>query len=113
MELRRIYGEFDSEELAELAGGRIRRAVPGIQRMTIYRLTGTRKPLNGRIRLTMLPMHPNMLALVGDPAYSGYQPAFPEVEQQRAAELLILCEDRSAARVEALLHAAGAMRVRC
>ena len=102
MELHRIYGEFDTEELAELAAGRIRRAVRGIRRMTICRLSPSRQPVGGR-----------MTNYATDVLYSEISTrAVPEPKLRQDAELMILCGDAACRRVESLLHAAGAMRVR-
>ncbi|MBQ4465774.1 MAG: hypothetical protein II916_07410 [Oscillospiraceae bacterium] len=113
MELHRIYGEFDTEELAELAAGRIRRTVRGIRRMTICRLSHSMKPINGRIRFTMLPANLQMTTFAVDVMNpEATARAIPEPCLRKDAELMIVCDETSVHRVESLLHAAGAMRVR-
>lgn len=113
MELIRIYGEFDSQELAELAGGRIRRAVRGIRRMTVCPLSGSRQPVGGRIRFTMLPTNLCANPCMTDVLYSEISSrAIPEPMCRQEAELMVLCDESAGSRVTMLLHAAGAMRVR-
>ncbi len=113
MQLRRIYGEFDTEELAELAAGRIRRSVRGIRRMTVCRLSHAMKPVNGRIRFTMLPANLQMTSFAVDVmSPENTARAIPEPCLKKDAELMIVCDEESLHRVESLLHAAGAMRVR-
>lgn len=112
MKLNRIYGEFDSDSLAELAAGRIRRAVRGIRRMTICRLSGAAHPIGGRVRFTMLPANPRMMNYATDVLWSEYVPSVPEPMLRQECELMIVCDANVRGRVESLLHAAGAMRVR-
>lgn len=113
MELCRIYGEFESEELAELSAGRIRRKVRGIRRMTIYRISHCQQPVTGRIRFTMLPANLRMTNYATDVMYSEISNrAIPEPYLKQEAELMIMCEDSAKKQVVSLLHATGAMRVR-
>ena len=112
-ELKRIYAEYDSMELAELAAGRIRRAVRGIRRMTVYRLSKHHQPVNGRIRFTMLPANLRMDNYATDVLFSEMAgTAIPEPFLRQDSELMILCEAESGKKIESLLHATGAMRVR-
>ena len=112
-ELSRVYAEYDSVEMAELAAGRIRRNVRGIRRMTIYRLSRNRQPVGGRIRFTMLPANLRMTNYATDVMYSEISTrAIPEPYFRQETELMILCEERAVKRIVSLLHATGAMRVR-
>lgn len=112
-ELHRVYGEYDSVETAELAAGRIRRAVRGIRRMTVCRLSGHHQPVGGRIRFTMLPANLRMTNYATDVLYSEVSSrAIPEPYFRQETELMILCEEASLRRIVSLLHATGAMRVR-
>ncbi len=112
MELRRIYSEFESEELAELAAGRIRRAVRGIRRMTVYRVSRSHRPVEGKVRYTILPANPRMMNYATDVMLSDMAQPVPEPVLRREAELMIVCDETAIGRISALLHAAGAMRVR-
>ena len=113
MELCRVYGEFEAEELAELAAGRIRRKIRGIHRMTVCQLTHSMQPVGGRVRFTMLPANLRMMNYVTDVMYAEiYDRAIPEPYFRRNVELMIVCEDHVQSQVESMLHAAGAMRVR-
>ena len=112
-ELRRLYAEYDSVETAELAAGRIRRAVHGIRRMTIYRLSKNHQPVGGRIRFTMLPANLRMTNYATDVLYSEISTrAIPEPYFRQETELMILCEPAAEKRIVTLLHATGALRVR-
>ena len=112
-ELERIYAEYDSVELAELAAGRIYRTVRGIRRMTTCRLSGNRQPTGGRMQFTMLPANLRMTNYATDVLYSEMSDAvLPEPLLRQNAELMILCEPASAKRVMTLLHATGALHVR-
>lgn len=112
-ELCRIKAEYDSVETAELAAGRIRRAVRGIRRMTIYRLSGHHQPIAGRVQFTMLPANLRMSNYATDVLYSEISThAIPEPMLRQETELMILCEQTSVKRIVTLLHATGAMRVR-
>ena len=113
MELCRVYGEFESEELAELAAGRIRRKVRGIRRLTIYRVSHSQQPVAGRIRFTMLPANLRMTNYATDVMYSEISTrAIPEPCLRQEAELMVMCEESARKQVVSLLHATGAMRVR-
>ena len=113
MELCRIYGEFESEEMAELSAGRIRRNVRGIRRMTIYRISHSQHPAAGRVRYTMLPANLRMTNYATDVMYSEVSTnTIPEPCLRQEAELMIMCESSVRKRVVSLLHAMGAMRVR-
>ena len=112
-ELCRLYAEYDSVETAELAAGRIRRAVRGIRRMTIYRLSKHHQPVGGRIRFTMLPVNLRMTNYATDVLYSEVSTrAIPEPYFRQETELMILCEEKAVKPIVTLLHATGAMRVR-
>ena len=112
-ELKRIYAEYEAVELAELAAGRIYRTVRGIRRITVYRLSGHRQPVGGRIRFTMLPANLRMTNYATDVLYSEMSDtALPEPLLRQDAELMILCEPSAVKQVETLLHATGAQRVR-
>ena len=112
-ELCRIYAEYDSVELAELAAGRIRRAVRGIRRMTVYRLSKNHQPVGGKVRYTMLPANLRMTNYATDVLYSEISTAsIPEPFLRQESELMILCEESARKQIASLLHATGAMRVR-
>lgn len=112
MELRRIYGEFDTQELAELAAGRIRRAVRGIRRMTVCPVSANRPSMEGRVRYTILPANPRMMNYATDVMLSEIAQTVPEPVLRKEAELMIVCDEAACPRVNMLLHASGAMRVR-
>ena len=112
-ELCRVYAEYDSVELAELAAGRIRRAVRGVRRMTIIPLSKNHQPIGGRIRFTMLPANLRMTNYATDVLYSEISArAVPEPYFRQETELMILCEEKAVKPIVTLLHATGAMRVR-
>lgn len=109
MELCRIYGEFESEEMAELAAGRIRRNIRGIRRITSHPLGRSVPAARGRERFTMLPANLRMMNYATDVLYSEIsEAAVPEPLRKKSTELLIICEEDSAARVSAIMQAMGA-----
>ena len=109
----RIYGEFASEELAELTAGRIRRAVRGISRMTIKRLGKGMRSYAGRERFTMLPANLRMMNYATDVMISPVSSdVVPEPFYRCSSELLVICTKESAGRVTALMQAMGAVRIR-
>ena len=113
MTLCRIYGEFASEELAELAAGRIRRNVRGIRRITTRRLGKALHPAAGREQYTMLPANLRMMNYATDVLISEMSDAgIPEPNFRRSTELLIVCDTQAAGRVSALMQAAGAVDMR-
>lgn len=113
MELCKIYGEFESEEMAELAAGRIRRNIRGIRRITTHPLGRAIPASRGRERFTMLPANLRMMNYATDVLYSEVsEAAVPEPLRRRSTELLIICEQESTGRVSAIMQAMGAVRMK-
>ncbi len=111
MELKKIQGEFETAELAELAAGRIRRSVHGIRRMAVH-TAGSRRPSEGKLHYTMLPANMRMqnyatAVMVSEMADS----AFPEPMYRRDAKLTIICEETAQSRASAILQAYGAVKI--
>lgn len=113
MELCRIYGEFESEEMAELAAGRIRRNVRGIRRITSHPLGRSVPAARGRERFTMLPANLRMMNYATDVMYSEIsEAAVPEPLRRKTTELLIICDTQAVGRVSAIMQSMGAVRMK-
>ncbi|MBR3630702.1 MAG: hypothetical protein IKN55_09600 [Oscillospiraceae bacterium] len=109
MELRRVTGVFESEELADLAAGRIRRRVRGIRRITVHPHGRSVPPARGRVRFTMLPANLRMMNYATDVLYSEIaESSTPEPLQRRCAELTVICNDEAEHEVSAVMLALGA-----
>ena len=70
MELCKVHGEFESEEMAELAAGRIQRNVRGLRRITVHPLSHAVPAATGRERFTTLPANLRMMNYATDVMYS-------------------------------------------
>lgn len=113
MELCRIYGEFETEELAELAAGRIRRNVRGVRRITSHPLGHAVPAARGRERFTMLPANLRMMNYATDVMYSEISEAsVPEPMRRKTTELLIICDADASGRVSAIMQSLGAVRMK-
>lgn len=113
MELCRVYGLFETEELADLAAGRIRRGNHGIRRITVHPLGRSVPPARGRERFTMLPANLRMMNYATDVLYAETDPAaVPEPMHRRTAELTVICDKAVQARVTAVMLSLGASNVR-
>lgn len=113
MELCRIYGEFESEELAELTAGRIRRNIRGIRRITTHPLGRAVPSARGRERFTMLPANLRMMNYATDVMYTEISDAdVPEPMHRKSTELLIICDAEASGRVSAIMQAMGAVHMR-
>ena len=109
MELCRVTGVFESEEMADLAAGRIRRNVRGIRRITVHPLGRSTPPARGRERFTMLPANLRMTNYATDVLLSETaESTVPEPLRRRAAELTVICNDDAKARVSAIMLSLGA-----
>lgn len=113
MELCRLRGEYEAVELAELAAGRIRRSVRGVQRTLVQPLGKAAQSLVGKEHYTLLPANIRMSNYLTAVMVSDFSDdVLPEPMYRRTAELLILCDKKTAGSAEAILHATGAMKVR-
>jgi hypothetical protein len=113
MELCKLYGEFETVDLAELAEGRIRRSVSGVQHTEVQK-TGHSVPLHGNSRrFTMLPANMRMMNYVTAVMVSDMSDSvIPEPFYRSTAQLLVICSRESEGRVAALMQAAGAVSIR-
>lgn len=112
MELCRIRGEFETEDLAELAAARIRRNVRGIHRMTLRRIGQGARPSDGRKHFTMLPANLRMLNYATDVMLSEMSDhVMPEYRYSRTCELTVLCSREALRQASGLMQALGAVSV--
>lgn len=113
MELCRLRGEYEAIELAELAAGRIRRSVRGVQKTFVQPIGKAAESLVGRQHYTLLPSNMRMSNYLTAVMVSEVSDdILPEPMYRRTAELLILCDKKTAGSAEAILHATGAIKVR-
>ncbi len=113
MELCRVHGEFESEEMAELAAGRIRRNVRGIRRITVHPLGHAVPAARGRERFTMLPANLRMMNYATDVMYSDIsKDTVPEPMRRKSTELLVICDALYSGNVSAIMQSMGAVRMR-
>ena len=109
MELCRINGIFETEEMADLAAGRIRRNVQGIRRITVRPLGKSVPPAHGRERFTMLPANLRMMNYATDVLYAEIDGSrLPENLKRLNAELTVVCDSVSETRVSAIMQSLGA-----
>ena len=112
MNLMKMYAEFETEELAELCAGRIRRNVRGVHRITLRRLSGYRPP-EGKIHFTMLPANLRMSNYATDVLYSEIAvDTIPEPIRRQNTELMAIIEPDAEKRVSSYFHAMGAVNIR-
>ncbi len=113
MELCRIRGEFESVELAELAAGRVRRSVQGVQKAVVQQLGKALEGYTGRQRYTLLPANMRMYNYATAVMVSDISDdVLPEPAYRKSAELIVLCDAQTADRASAIMQAAGAVRMR-
>ncbi len=113
MKLQKIQGEFETVELAELAAGRIRRSVRGVQRTAVHRIGRSVDPMMGRERYTILPANMRMNNYATATMISDISDdVLPEPMYRRSAELLILCDAATAGKAAAIMQALGAVKIK-
>ncbi len=113
MNLCRIKGEFASEELAELAAGRIRRSIGQVRSIRIRKLGKALPSLNGRQRFTMLPANLRMENYATDVLLSEISDtALPEHWYRKSAELTVICAGEAFGQVSAVMQSLGALQIR-
>ncbi len=113
MELCRMKGEFASEELAELAAGRIRRSLKNIRSLRIRKLGKAFPSMNGKQHYTMLPANLRMENYATDVLISEMSDSvYPEYWYRKTAELTVICDKENKADVSATMQALGAMQIR-
>jgi len=112
MNLYRIKGEFASEELAELAAGRIQRNIKNIRSMRIRKLGKAMPSMNGRERFTMLPANLRMENYATDVLVSEMSDSsLPEHWYRKTAELTVICPMEKTGEVSAVMQSLGAMQI--
>ncbi len=112
MKLCRLKGELATQDIAELAAGRIRRSIPNIQSIHIRKL-GKGVPLpQGRRKFTMLPANLRMENYLTDVMISEISAnTIPEYYYRESAELIIICDRQQAGRVSAVMQSLGAVHL--
>ncbi|MDE5753671.1 MAG: hypothetical protein K2H89_03905 [Oscillospiraceae bacterium] len=113
MELCRITAEFGSQDLAELAGGRIRRTIRNIRKLSIRNLGKAVPSMQGKQRYTLLPANLRMenymtAVMITDLSDS----ILPEYYYRKSAELSIVCDADSLGDVSAIMQSMGAVNIR-
>ncbi len=112
MELKKVCGEYETVELAELAAGRIRRTVQGIRHITVQPLGRAEASLSGHTRYTMLPANMRMQNYATAVMVSEISDdVVPEPFYRRTAEVMVLCDEAVLGRVVGLLQATGAVHL--
>ncbi len=111
MKLYRIKGEFASEELAELAAGRIRRNIKNIRSIRIRKLGKAVPSMSGHEYFTMLPANLRMENYATDVLVSEMSDSLPEHWYRKTAELTVICDMEKAREVSAVMQALGAMQI--
>ena len=104
MELCRVTGLFETEEMADLAAGRIRRSVRGVRRIMVHPLGRSKPPARGRERFTMLPANLRMMNYATDVLFSETaETGIPEPQRRQTAELTVVCDAHADGRVSSRL----------
>ncbi len=112
MELCRMKGEFASEELAELAAGRIRRSLKHVRSLRIRKLGKALPSVSGRQHFTMLPANLRMENYATDVLISEMSDSvYPEHWFRKSAELTVICDKDDSGAVSAIMQALGAVQV--
>ena len=112
MNLCRIKGEFASEEIAELAAGRIRRNIKNIRSLRIRKLGRAMPSMNGKEHFTMLPANLRMENYATDVLISEMSDSsLPEHWYRKTAELTVICDKEKYREVSAIMQALGAMQI--
>ncbi|MBR7085640.1 MAG: hypothetical protein IKI37_10775 [Oscillospiraceae bacterium] len=113
MKLCRIKSEFASEELAELAAGRIRRSLKHVRSLRIRKLGKGLPSMSGKERFTMLPANLRMENYATDVLISELSDSsLPEHWYRKTAELTVVCDIAESASVSAIMQSLGAMQIR-
>ncbi|MDE6776951.1 MAG: hypothetical protein K2J25_03340 [Oscillospiraceae bacterium] len=113
MQLNKITGEFASEELAELAGGRIRRTIRNIRSLSIRKLGKAIPSMQGKQKYTMLPANLRMENYITDVMISDLSNSiFPEYYYKKNAELTVVCDSDSVSSVSAIMQSLGAINMK-
>ena len=112
MELCRIKGEFASEEMAELAGGHIRRSIRSARSIRIRKLGKAVPSMSGKQRFTMLPANLRMENYATDVLISEMSDSvYPEHWFRKSAELTVICDKDDSGAVSAIMQSLGAVQV--
>lgn len=112
MEIRKIRGEFESVDFAELAAGRIRRSIRGIQSIKVHPFGKQLPPRQGSMHFTMLPANMRMQNYATAVMISEMPgERFPEPEYSQNAELIVFCRAEAAPETAAMMQALGALKV--
>lgn len=112
MELSKIQGEFETEDLAELAAGRIRRSVRGVRRICIHKIGKAVDSLTDRQRYTILPANLRMQNYITAVMLSDISDdTIPEPMQRQTAGLLVICEKTAAEQTAGIMLALGAQKI--
>ena len=105
--------EFASEELAELAAGRIRRNLKQIRSLRIRKLGKALPSVSGRQQFTMLPANLRMENYATDVLISEMSDSvYPEHWLRKSAELTVVCDKADSGTVSGIMQALGAVQVR-
>lgn len=113
MKLCRMKGEFASEELAELAAGRIRRSLKHIRSLRIRKLGKAMPSMGGKEHFTMLPANLRMENYATDVLVSELSDSsLPEHWYKKTAELTVICDIAESSSVSAIMQSLGAMQIR-
>ena len=109
----KIVGELDSVDRAELAARSIRDKIDGVSRINIIEKNSNN---NQSYFSVGAPYNGNQTSLyymnVYDPSYNSVVNSSPEIETGIEANLEIDCNESSATRVIAQIHAHGGVKVR-
>lgn len=112
MQLCKMTGEFASQELAELAGGRIRRTIRNIRRLSVRQLGKAVPSMQGKQRYTMLPANLRMENYITDVMVSDLSDSIlPEYYYKKNAELTVVCDMNAVSAVSAIMQALGAVKI--
>jgi len=113
MKLCRMTGEFASQDLAELAAGRIRRSIPHVRSMRTRTLgKAVPFPINKK-RFTMLPANLRMENYITDVMISDIcASSLPETDYRETTELTVICDAEKSAMVSAVMQTLGAVQIR-
>lgn len=112
MNLCRIKGEFASEELAELAAGRIRRNIRTIRSLRIRKLGKAVPSMNGKEQFTMLPANLRMENYATDVLISEMSDSsLPEHWYRKTAELTVICDKENYHEISAIMQSLGALQI--
>ncbi len=109
--LKKIQGEFQSAELAELAAWRIRRSMHGVHHISI-RSRRIPQQIAGREQYTILPANLRMQNYATAVMISEVSDdVLPEPMYRRSAGLMILCEEKNIRNICAVMQSLGAVNL--